>query len=164
MKVIFLILKKSILKLSKDIINSNNTDQLQESNIDPFVQRLVIYVKEQYEKFKDSESYIDYNDMINHVLILLNSPEKDWVSYKINQKLHHILIDEAQDNSNLQWAIIDILCSDICAGSSLDQSIKKKHFYCRRYKNNQYTASKEQIIKCSIKCLQKFSIKKLPEK
>ena len=39
-----------------------------------------------------------------------------WVHYKLDRGIHHVLIDEAQDTSPKQWAIITALVSEFFAG------------------------------------------------
>src|SRR3546814_17118026 len=39
-----------------------------------------------------------------------------WVRYKLDQKLDHILIDEAQDTNRAQWTIASRLTEEIFAG------------------------------------------------
>lgn len=70
-----------------------------------------------YNQYKFLQSKIDYNDLIIKTKNLLNSPDvAAWVLYKLDGGIDHILIDEAQDTSPDQWAIIQALSQEFFAG------------------------------------------------
>jgi len=53
---------------------------------------------------------LDFNDQILLVRDLLkNKAVSDWIRYKLDGGIEHILLDEAQDTSPAQWDIIDAL-------------------------------------------------------
>ncbi|MFI3240971.1 MAG: UvrD-helicase domain-containing protein [Alphaproteobacteria bacterium] len=61
----------------------------------------------EYELFKKENSLMDYEDLIFYTNQLLkDSAVADWVLYKLDGGIDHILIDEAQDTSFNQWQII----------------------------------------------------------
>ncbi len=63
-----------------------------------------------FEAMKRSYRGLDYNDQILLVRDLLTRSEvSDWVRYKLDGGIEHILLDEAQDTSPEQWQIIDAL-------------------------------------------------------
>jgi len=65
-----------------------------------------------YKQAKHNARGLDYNDQILFVRDLLaNSTVSDWVRYKLDGGIEHILVDEAQDTSPQQWAIIDALAA-----------------------------------------------------
>lgn len=70
-----------------------------------------------YKKFKQIHAKLDYNDMI---LITRNLLEKKdaakWVLYKLDGGIDNILIDEAQDTSPDQWAIIRSISDEFFSG------------------------------------------------
>ncbi|MES2214984.1 MAG: UvrD-helicase domain-containing protein [Pseudomonadota bacterium] len=71
-----------------------------------------------YEKYKSKFGYIDYDDLIYLAQKLLSSSEfRDWVRYKLDGSLEHILVDEAQDTSPEQWRIIESLMQEFYAGA-----------------------------------------------
>jgi ATP-dependent helicase/nuclease subunit A len=47
---------------------------------------------------------------------LLTADTAKWVLYKLDQGLDHVLVDEAQDTSPEQWAIVKALADDFFAG------------------------------------------------
>lgn len=70
-----------------------------------------------YELQKNKLGYIDYDDLIYLTRRLLaNSEFKEWVLYKLDGGIDHILIDEAQDTSPQQWRIIESLMQEFYAG------------------------------------------------
>lgn len=70
-----------------------------------------------YKDLKDSYGYLDYDDLISYTRKLLSSPEvAEWVLYKLDGGVEHILIDEAQDTSPAQWQIIASICHEFYAG------------------------------------------------
>ncbi|VVC38929.1 Hypothetical protein CINCED_3A008569, partial [Cinara cedri] len=70
-----------------------------------------------YNNEKLKNALLDYNDIIDLAINLLSDHNyKDWVLFNLDQKIDHILIDEAQDNSINQWKIITRLCDDFFSG------------------------------------------------
>jgi ATP-dependent helicase/nuclease subunit A len=72
-----------------------------------------------YERLKAGRGFLDFNDLITRTARLLSRTDASaWVLYKLDQGLDHILIDEAQDTSPDQWAVIRQLADDFFAGAS----------------------------------------------
>lgn len=72
-----------------------------------------------YSDYKNKYNYVDYNDLIAYASNLLSdSSYKDWVLYKLDSQIDHLLIDEAQDTSKSQWQIIQALIGDFFTGFS----------------------------------------------
>ncbi|MFP3036008.1 MAG: UvrD-helicase domain-containing protein [Wolbachia sp.] len=70
-----------------------------------------------YNDEKSKNALLDYNDIIHLATNLLGNPDyKDWVLFNLDQKIDHILVDEAQDNSISQWKIITNLCDEFFTG------------------------------------------------
>ncbi len=70
-----------------------------------------------YNNEKSKNALLDYDDIINLATNLLSNPGyKDWILFNLDQKIDHILVDEAQDNSISQWKIITNLCSEFFTG------------------------------------------------
>lgn len=70
-----------------------------------------------YERRKQAEGLLDYADLIACSRRLLAETEAaDWVRYKLDQRIDHLLIDESQDTSPVQWAIIQALIADFWVG------------------------------------------------
>lgn len=56
------------------------------------------------DDLKLAKRFIDFDDVITFTLELLDNI--NWVMYKIDTHLEHVLVDEAQDTSSLQWEVI----------------------------------------------------------
>ena len=70
-----------------------------------------------FDELKENAGVLDYTDLILKTRSLLE--EKDmasWVLYKLDGGIDHILLDEAQDTSPEQWAIIRAICEEFFAG------------------------------------------------
>lgn len=62
---------------------------------------------------------IDYDDLISYTNYLLSQNEsKDWILYKLDYQIDHILLDEAQDTSPDQWQVIRSLTEEFFAGDT----------------------------------------------
>ncbi|MEK1929249.1 MAG: double-strand break repair helicase AddA, partial [Pararhizobium sp.] len=72
-----------------------------------------------YEDIKKSRSQLDFDDLINRTAALLSRGDVSrWVHYKLDQGIDHILVDEAQDTSPVQWTIIQSLAEDFFSGET----------------------------------------------
>lgn len=71
----------------------------------------------EYSEHKDKNGLLDYDDLIIRSYHLLNDQEaKDWVLYKLDGGINHLLVDEAQDTSPYQWKIIEALIQEFYSG------------------------------------------------
>ncbi|RED12094.1 double-strand break repair helicase AddA [Pontivivens insulae] len=74
-----------------------------------------------YEGEKDARGLLDFDDLIEKVLKLVDEDQGGaaaWVLYKLDGGIEHVLVDEAQDTSPLQWQVIRALTGDFFAGES----------------------------------------------
>ncbi len=63
-----------------------------------------------YTAEKHAQAALDFDDLLLRAHFLLHHTEhKDWVRYKLDWRLQHILVDESQDTSPLQWHILHAL-------------------------------------------------------
>jgi ATP-dependent helicase/nuclease subunit A len=72
-----------------------------------------------YTDEKERRGLIDYDDLIDKTHRLLAQCDPNWVHYKLDLGLDHILIDEAQDTSEKQWDIIKRLVSEFGASAGV---------------------------------------------
>ncbi|MCF6292273.1 MAG: double-strand break repair helicase AddA [Robiginitomaculum sp.] len=71
-----------------------------------------------YAKAKREAGLVDFDDLIEYTRELLTDKlSTDWVLYKLDGNLRHVLVDEAQDNSPAQWAVIGALTDEFFAGA-----------------------------------------------
>jgi len=78
---------------------------------------IAIEVIRRYTDEKDRRGLLDYDDLIDKAHRLLAECDPNWVHYKLDLGLDHILIDEAQDISEKQWDIIKRLASEFGDGA-----------------------------------------------
>jgi len=77
-----------------------------------------IFIKK-YEKHKNTNSLLDYDDLIYFTKILLkNSDSRAWVLYKLDGGIDHLLVDEAQDTNIEQWEIIEAIIEEFYSGEA----------------------------------------------
>jgi ATP-dependent helicase/nuclease subunit A len=69
-----------------------------------------------YRAEKDRRGLLDYDDQIEKTLHLLSEDRAQWVHYKLDLGIDHVLIDEAQDTSPKQWEIVKRLTAEFAAG------------------------------------------------
>jgi ATP-dependent helicase/nuclease subunit A len=72
-----------------------------------------------YTQAKRAAGVADFNDLIEWTRHLLGqSGMGDWVRYKLDRQVDHVLVDEAQDTNAAQWEIIEQLVEEYFSGSS----------------------------------------------
>jgi ATP-dependent helicase/nuclease subunit A len=72
-----------------------------------------------YTRAKRAAGVVDFNDLIDWTRRLLAAPGMgDWVRYKLDRQVDHVLIDEAQDTNAAQWEIVRHLVDEFFTGSS----------------------------------------------
>ena len=70
-----------------------------------------------YTARKAERGYLDFDDLIRKAGQLLNDPGlAAWVLFRLDGGIDHILVDEAQDTSPAQWAVIEKLTAEFTAG------------------------------------------------
>lgn len=77
--------------------------------------RLGAAILAEYETQKMAMARLDYDDLIQRAGALLTRDTVPWVLYKLDGGLDHLLIDEAQDTSPDQRAIVDALVDSFFA-------------------------------------------------
>jgi ATP-dependent helicase/nuclease subunit A len=70
-----------------------------------------------YEHLKGARGRLDFDDLIERTLNLLDRSDARWVLYKLDAGIDHILVDEAQDTSPPQWKILEALTAEFFAGA-----------------------------------------------
>ena len=70
-----------------------------------------------YESALSAARRLDFDDLIARARDLLTRSEAaDWVRYKLDGGVDHILVDEAQDTAPEQWEVINALAEEFFAG------------------------------------------------
>ncbi|HEY5682795.1 MAG TPA: UvrD-helicase domain-containing protein, partial [Sulfuricaulis sp.] len=72
---------------------------------------------EEYQRLKLQRGLLDFADLEWKTYRLLNrSRHAEWVQYKLDQRIDHLLIDEFQDTNPTQWRLLLPLLQEIVAG------------------------------------------------
>ena len=78
-----------------------------------------------YDAAKAARGWLDFDDLIHRTRLLLTDPGvAQWVLYRLDGGIDHILIDEAQDTSPDQWRVIELLAQEFTAGSGARQDAR----------------------------------------
>ncbi len=79
---------------------------------------------DKYDSYKIQHSLLDYDDLIYLTqLLLTDNAAKNWVAYKLNGGIDHLLVDEAQDTSPGQWDIITAIIADFTSSTKKKSTI-----------------------------------------
>ncbi|MGC2087624.1 MAG: double-strand break repair helicase AddA [Bradyrhizobium sp.] len=81
-----------------------------------------------YRREKDERGLLDYDDLIDKTLAMLNRVAAGWVHYKLDRGVDHVLIDEAQDTSPRQWEIVNHIISEFTAGAGARDGLVRTVF------------------------------------
>jgi ATP-dependent helicase/nuclease subunit A len=81
-------------------------------------------ILQKYSFLKLERGILDYNDLIIKTKDLLSdNTNSQWVSFKLDEGIHHILVDEAQDTSPYQWNIIKAIVDEFFQQENCDKTI-----------------------------------------
>ncbi|HVZ29514.1 MAG TPA: double-strand break repair helicase AddA [Asticcacaulis sp.] len=82
-----------------------------------------------YQDRKAREGALDFQDLINKTKALLSDEFMSlWVLFKLDGGLEHILVDEAQDTSEDQWAIVKALSGEFFSGHGQSSRVSRTVF------------------------------------
>ena len=71
-----------------------------------------------YARAKARRGAVDFDDLIRKTIALLGREGMgEWVRFKLDQAIEHVLIDEAQDTNARQWAIVRSVAEEFFAGA-----------------------------------------------
>lgn len=77
----------------------------------------------EYRRLKRARNLLDFEDLILYTRKLFSdSSSMGWVLSQLDVSLSHILVDEAQDTSPIQWEILRLLASDFFSDGDTAQS------------------------------------------
>lgn len=84
---------------------------------------------------KRRDGLIDFDDQIRRAAELLTRSDLgQWIAYKLDRRFDHILVDEAQDTNEAQWAIIRALTGDFFVGHGQRDGALRTIFVVGDYK------------------------------
>ncbi len=70
-----------------------------------------------FAEAKASRGQLDFDDQIARALALVTRSSAAWIMHKLDYGLDHLLIDEAQDTSAVQWRILVALTAEFFSGA-----------------------------------------------
>lgn len=72
-----------------------------------------------FQRSKDMQRVLDFTDLEwKSFLLLSEADHADWVQYKLDQRIDHLLIDEFQDTNPIQWQLVLPLLQELAAAHS----------------------------------------------
>ncbi len=75
-----------------------------------------------YHRAKRQAGALDFADLIAKTRNLLSRADaSQWVLYKLDRRIEHILVDEAQDTSPDQWAVVKAIAEDFFSGEGASE-------------------------------------------
>ena len=93
-----------------------------------------------YRARKGHHGWLDFDDLILKARALLNAPAvAQWVLYRLDGGIDHILVDEAQDTSPVQWDVIERLTQEFTAGQGARDEIQRTVFVVGDKKQSIYS-------------------------
>jgi ATP-dependent helicase/nuclease subunit A len=81
-----------------------------------------------YRREKMERGLLDYDDLIDKTLQMLDRVSSGWVHYKLDRGVDHVLIDEAQDTSPRQWDIVAHIISEFTSGAGARDGVMRTVF------------------------------------
>ncbi len=93
-----------------------------------------------YEARKALRGWLDFDDLIGRAGALLSDPVvAQWVLFRLDGGIDHILVDEAQDTSPNQWRVIELLAQEFSAGFGARSDIHRTIFVVGDLKQSIYS-------------------------
>ncbi|WP_341862991.1 double-strand break repair helicase AddA [Gymnodinialimonas sp. 57CJ19] len=93
-----------------------------------------------YTRAKEARGWLDFDDLIDKTRNLLNNSKvAQWVLYRLDGGIDHILVDEAQDTSPRQWEIVQRLAEDFAAGEGAREDVQRTIFVVGDKKQSIYS-------------------------
>ncbi|MBV1866428.1 MAG: double-strand break repair helicase AddA [Marinosulfonomonas sp.] len=94
----------------------------------------------EYQRRKDQRGWLDFDDLISRAGALLTDPAvAQWVLFRLDGGIDHILVDEAQDTSPQQWKIIELLTQEFSAGQGARDNTSRTVFVVGDTKQSIYS-------------------------
>ena len=93
-----------------------------------------------YARAKQIRGWLDFDDLILRARALLTrSDVAAWVLFRLDGGIDHILVDEAQDTSPVQWQVIDRLAQEFTAGQGARDGAERTIFVVGDKKQSIYS-------------------------
>jgi ATP-dependent helicase/nuclease subunit A len=94
----------------------------------------------EYTRRKQIGGWLDFDDQILKARQLINDPAvAAWVLYRLDGGIDHILVDEAQDTSPVQWDVIEKLAQEFTSGLGARPEVERTIFVVGDKKQSIYS-------------------------
>ena len=94
----------------------------------------------EYERRKQLRGWLDFDDLILRARQVLNDPAvAEWVLYRLDGGIDHILVDEAQDTSPDQWDVVEKLAQEFTSGEGARSGVQRTIFVVGDKKQSIYS-------------------------
>ncbi|WP_050604668.1 double-strand break repair helicase AddA [Ruegeria sp. 6PALISEP08] len=94
----------------------------------------------EYERRKQLRGWLDFDDLILCARQVLNDPAvAEWVLYRLDGGIDHILVDEAQDTSPDQWDVVEKLAQEFTSGEGARSGVERTIFVVGDKKQSIYS-------------------------
>ncbi len=102
--------------------------------------RLADLLISDFERRKRARAGLDFDDLIETVdALLTRQAAAEWVLWKLDGGIDHVLLDEAQDTAPSQWSILRALTNDIFAGAGVEREKLRTLFVVGDQKQSIYS-------------------------
>lgn len=116
-------IRKDLLKCEYLLDEANRVYELNQYNVNQLLFQdtialfdLAAAFTSVYREMKSAKNVLDFEDLILYTRKLFSNPATmGWVLSQLDLSLSHILVDEAQDTSPVQWDILRMLAGDFFA-------------------------------------------------
>lgn len=86
-------------------------------------------VEERYAEAKVRRAGLDFDDLIARTRRLLSEQgSAEWVLFKLDNGIDHILVDESQDTSPSQWQVVEAIASEFFSGTGARADVARTLF------------------------------------
>lgn len=86
---------------------------------------LAVAFTKKYLNIKHEKNVLDFEDLILYTWRLFSEPETmGWILSQLDVSLNHILVDEAQDTSPMQWNILRLLVGDFFTDGQTTENVR----------------------------------------
>ena len=98
----------------------NKTKVTKLNNIAKWLSKAFTIFETERQRLKSSQDIVEFEDLSKGCFSLFAKEDAIGARFLIQQKTHHLLLDEFQDTSRLQWSIFKSIADEILSGSGLD--------------------------------------------
>ena len=113
----FLALHQSLSQALLATLDTLNRQQTLQGNLAWY--RVGARLLEHYQRLKSEQRVLDFADLEWKAYRLLNhAGNAQWIQYKLDQRIDHLLVDEFQDTNPTQWRLLLPLLQELAASAN----------------------------------------------